>query len=241
MAVISSLKQLTSAEKLMCDDILTVLIERNHPLDPPALDQVRQGFWDKMFGNNWTTDKPNPSPATLRKRTNDETGLYIGTLNQDVPKNGTVPAHRRAGQPVLLKASFPLGCETVSFFWVDQQGHRDKGLSTASIDIEGALTLDEAKAQVGHHYDANESERVGSWNWEKVIHWGRARLIRLARVRSGGRGFGAIGERRDEGGEDLEELQQLHLVEESNRMDEEEGACCERTAAPPKAKRRMMC
>ncbi|TKW55416.1 hypothetical protein CTA1_9512 [Colletotrichum tanaceti] len=184
MAVISSLSQLTAHQKHMCDDLLTVLGCRNHPIEAPTIDQTRDEFWNRVFKSGWNTSKPNIAPAQLQKRTNEESALIIGTLSEDVPKNGTIPSYRRAGQPVLLKVSMKIDPQfdvaVASFFWVDQQGHRDSELSNAPIDIEGNLTLKEASIEVGLHYDANEMERVGSWNWAKIVHWGRARLINLA-------------------------------------------------------------
>ncbi|KZL86201.1 hypothetical protein CI238_03731 [Colletotrichum incanum] len=214
MAIISRLSQLTADQKHMCDDLLTVLIRCNYPIDPPTLNQVRDKFWTKVFTSGWTTSDPNIPPAQLRKRTNDESALLIGTLNQNVPKNGSIPGYRRAGQPVLLKVSMKIdphfNVAVASFFWVDQQGHRGSELSNASIDIEGDLTLTEAKVEVGLHYDINEKDRVGSWNWSKITHWGRARLIELAQ------GNTAVGE------EDMEELKPIRLVQE-HWMHMEEG------------------
>ncbi|KAK1992729.1 hypothetical protein LX36DRAFT_731729 [Colletotrichum falcatum] len=206
MTVISRLGQLTGDQTRMCDDLLTVLIQRNHPIDPPTLDQVRDELWARIFKSNWTTSSLNVAPVKLPKRTNDESALLIGTLNQNVPKNGSLPGYRRSDQPVLLKVSVKidpqLDVAAASFFWVDQQGHRGSELSNASIDIEGDLTLDEAKVEVGLHYDANEKERVGGWNWSKVTYWGRARLINLAQ--------GIISAT----GEDVEELKPVRLVQE---------------------------
>ncbi|GJC78085.1 hypothetical protein ColLi_00923 [Colletotrichum liriopes] len=201
MAVISRLSQLTADQKHMCDDLLTVLIQRNYPIEPPTLDQIRDEFWTRVFASNWAT-----SDANLRKRTNDESALLIGTLNQNVPKNGNIPGYRRAGQPVLLKVSMKIDphfdVAVASFFWVDQQGHRGSELSNASINIEGDLTLAEAKVEVGLHYDINEKDRVGGWNWSKITHWGRARLINMAQ------GSTAVA------GEDVEELKPVRLVQE---------------------------
>ncbi|GKT45717.1 uncharacterized protein ColSpa_05898 [Colletotrichum spaethianum] len=206
MAVISRLSQLTADQKRMCDDLLAVLIHRNHPIDSPTLDEVRDEFWTRVFTSNWTTSDPNIAPAQLRKRTNDESALIIGTLNQNVPKNGNIPGYRRAGQPVLLKVSMKidphLDVAVASFFWVDQQGHRGSELSNASIDIEGDLTLAEAKIEVGLHYDMNEKDRIGNWNWSKITHWGRARLINLAQGNT------------TLAGEDVEELKPVRLVQE---------------------------
>ncbi|KAK1978912.1 hypothetical protein LZ30DRAFT_727582 [Colletotrichum cereale] len=214
MAVISRLSQLTEDQTHMCDDLLTVLIQRNYPIDPPTLDQVRDEFWTRIFKTNWTTNNLNVAPVKLSKRTNDESALLIGTLNQNVPKNGSVPGYRRSDQPVLLKVSVKIDPQSdaavASFFWVDQQGHRGSELSNASIDIEGDLTLDEAKVEVGLHYDINEKERVGGWNWFKVTYWGRARLINLAQ--------GSI----TTAGEDVEELKPVRLVQE-HWMRTEEG------------------
>ncbi|KAK2041528.1 hypothetical protein LZ31DRAFT_625519 [Colletotrichum somersetense] len=206
MAVISRLSQLTEEQKRMCDDLLTVLIQRNHPIDPPTLDQIREEFWARIFKSNWTTSSLNVAPIKLPKRTNDESALLIGTLNQNVPKNGSLPSYRRSDQPVLLKVSMKIDPQfdvpVASFFWVDQQGHRGSELSNASIDIEGDLTLDEAKVEVGLHYDTNEKERVGGWNWSKVTYWGRARLINIAQ--------GNV----TAAGEDVEELKPVRLVQE---------------------------
>ncbi|CCF45624.1 hypothetical protein CH063_03652 [Colletotrichum higginsianum] len=206
MAVISRLSQLTAHQKHMCDDLLTVLGCRNHPIEAPTIDQTRDEFWNRVFKSGWNTSKPNIAPAQLRKRTNDESALGIGMLNEDVPKNGTVPSYRRAGQPVLLKVSMKIDPQfdvaVASFFWVDQQGHRDSELSNAPIDIEGNLTLEEASIEVGLHYDTNEMERVGSWNWAKIVHWGRARLINLAQ------GKDIVAD------EDVEEVKRVRLVEE---------------------------
>ncbi|WYZ46272.1 hypothetical protein EsH8_IX_000497 [Colletotrichum jinshuiense] len=215
MAVISRLSQLTDEQQRMCDDLLIVLIQRNYPLDPPTLDQIRDEFWTRVFMSGWNTDVANPSPPTLRKRTSNESALLIGTLNQDVPKNGTIPPHRRAGQPVSLKVSLKTavdrGIIEASFFWIDQQGHRGSELSNASIDIEGGLTLAEAKVEVSLHYDINEKGRVGVWNWSKVTHWGRARLINLAHNNVQGEAQNGL---ENATGEDMEELKQIRLVEE---------------------------
>ncbi|OHE94728.1 hypothetical protein CORC01_09945 [Colletotrichum orchidophilum] len=206
MNSISDVSQLAPSVERMCDDLLKVLIHCNYPLDPDSLDQVRDKFWDRVFASGWTTNKDNMPPGQLRKRTNDEASLTIGTLNQDVAKKGSVPSHRRAGQSVLLKVSMKVGDNwedvDASFFWVDQQGHRGSELSNASIDIEGDLTLDEAKAEVGMHYDINEKERVGGWNWDKVVHWGRYRLVNFAQ------------QLRVPNTEDVSELKQIRLVEE---------------------------
>ncbi|KAK1969152.1 hypothetical protein LY78DRAFT_726624 [Colletotrichum sublineola] len=215
MAVISRLNQLTEDQMRMCDDLLAVLIQRNYPIDPPTLDQIRDEFWTRIFKSNWTTSNLNVAPIKLPKRTNDESALLIGTLNQNVPKNGSVPDYRRSDQPVLLKVSVKIDAQfdvaVASFFWVDQQGHRGSELSNASIDIEGDLTLEEAQVEVGLHYDINEKERVGGWNWSKVTYWGRARLINLAQ----GNITAAT--------EDVEELKPVRLVQE-HWMNTEDGA-----------------
>ncbi|KAK1473986.1 hypothetical protein CCUS01_05576 [Colletotrichum cuscutae] len=206
MIAIAGLGQLSASQQRMCDDLLQALIPRNYPVDPETLDNVRREFWNRAFAKGWTTNKENKAPGQLPKRTNDEASLTIGTLNQDVPKNGSVPGYRRAGQSVLLKVSMKVGDRwedvDASFFWVDQQGHRGSELSNASIDIEGDLTLEEASVEVGMHYDTNEKERVGGWNWDKVVYWGRLRLLNLAL------------QLRVANTEDTSELKQVRLVEE---------------------------
>ncbi|KAK0368804.1 hypothetical protein CLIM01_13842 [Colletotrichum limetticola] len=206
MIAIAGLGQLSASQQRMCDDLLQALIPRNYPVDPETLDNVRREFWNRVFAKSWTTNKENKAPGQLPKRTNDEASLTIGTLNQDVPKNGSVPGYRRAGQSVLLKVSMKVGDRwedvDASFFWVDQQGHRGSELSNASIDIEGDLTLEEASVEVGMHYDTNEKERVGGWNWDKVVYWGRLRLLNLAL------------QLRVANTEDTSELKQVRLVEE---------------------------
>ncbi|EXF77759.1 hypothetical protein CFIO01_03080 [Colletotrichum fioriniae PJ7] len=206
MIAIVGLGQLSDSEQRMCDDLLQALIPRNYPIDPDTLDNVRHEFWNRIFAKDWTTNKENKAPGQLPKRTNDEASLTIGTLNQDVPKNGSVPGYRRAGQSVLLKVSMKVGDRwedvDASFFWVDQQGHRGSELSNASIDIEGDLTLEEASVEVAMHYDTNEKERVGGWNWDKVVYWGRLRLLNLAL------------QLRVTNTEDTSELKQVRLVEE---------------------------
>ncbi|KAI3549342.1 hypothetical protein CABS01_03576 [Colletotrichum abscissum] len=206
MIAIAGLGQLSASQQRMCDDLLQALIPRNYPVDPETLDNVRREFWNRVFAKGWTTNKENKAPGQLPKRTNDEASLTIGTLNQDVPKNGSVPGYRRAGQSVLLKVSMKVGDRwedvDASFFWVDQQGHRGSELSNASIDIEGDLTLEEASVEVGMHYDTNEKERVGGWNWDKVVYWGRLRLLNLAL------------QLRVANTEDTSELKQVRLVEE---------------------------
>ncbi|KXH31920.1 hypothetical protein CSIM01_02472 [Colletotrichum simmondsii] len=206
MIAIAGLGQLSASQQRMCDDLLQALIPRNYPVDPETLDNVRREFWNRVFAKGWTTNKDNKAPGQLPKRTNDEASLTIGTLNQDVPKNGSVPGYRRAGQSVLLKVSMKVGDRwedvDASFFWVDQQGHRGSELSNASIDIEGDLTLEEASVEVGMHYDTNEKERVGGWNWDKVVYWGRLRLLNLALQLT------------VTNTEDTSELKQVRLVEE---------------------------
>ncbi|KAF6816959.1 hypothetical protein CSOJ01_02656 [Colletotrichum sojae] len=222
MAVISRLSDLSVQDRNVCDDLLATLIERNYPLDPPSMESLRAELWRKIFAGKWNTQQPNPAPSTLRKRDNDESGLYIGTLNQDVPikgkGRGSVPIHRRAGQPVMYKVSFQFNGD-VHFTWIDQNG---QPILPAFVDHDGGLSLQDVQDTVAQHYDANEFERVGSWNWDKVVHWGRARLAVLA---SRYQGVGVIGQRQmPKPQEDLTELQQIRTVEDwQRRMEEGEG------------------
>ncbi|KAL0933254.1 uncharacterized protein CTRU02_212217 [Colletotrichum truncatum] len=201
MAVITCIANLTKEQKHMCDAILTTLMQRNYPLNAPTIDSLRADLWVKVFENGWTTKKANPAPASLPKRTNDESGVFVGTLNEDAPiktKGGAVPIHRRAGHPVMFKASFQANGQ-LAFFWIDEQGQK---IPATSVDHDGDLSLEELKEIVADHYDSNELERVGKWNWTTVVYWCRARLLALC------------GQHQDDVQEDLSELQQIRLVEE---------------------------
>lgn len=221
MAVISRLSDLSENDRNVCDDLLAALIERNYPVDPPAIESLRAELWRKVFSGKWNTEQPNPAPSTLRKREHDESGLYIGTLNQDVPiksRSKVVPIHRRAGQPVMYKVSFQFNGD-VHFTWIDQNG---QPILPTYVDHDGGLSLQDVQDAVAQHYDANEFERVGNWNWDKVVHWGRARLVVLA---SRYHGVGVIGQRQMPATqEDLTELQPIRSVEDwQRRMEEGEG------------------
>ncbi|KAH0421398.1 hypothetical protein CcaCcLH18_13445 [Colletotrichum camelliae] len=221
MAVFSRVTDLSRAQQKSCDDLLAVLIEKNHPTSPPALDTMRKTLWAKVFSGGWNTEAENPSPELLRKRTSEETALYIGTLNEDVPiksKGNLIPDYRRARQPVLFKASFQFGGK-LAFFWVDAQYQK---LPADSVDIDGNMSYEDIKGMVASHYDTNEMDRVGGWNWEKVVQWARHRTTALARRTNVG--VGVIGVRPaplPDIREDPSELQQIRLVEEQMLKDGE--------------------
>ncbi|KAI8184646.1 hypothetical protein K4K53_006833 [Colletotrichum sp. SAR 10_77] len=210
------------AQQKLSDDLLAVLAQRNYQADPPTLQEMRKTLWEKVFSGGWSTEANNESPGLPRKRTSEETALYIGTLNEDVPiksKGNVVPDYRRARQPVMFKASFQFGGK-LAFYWVD--AHFQK-VPAESVDIDGNMSYADIKGMVASHYDANEVDRVGEWNWEKVVHWTRHRVTIVARRTNAG--VGVIGVRPrplPDIEEDLGELQQIRLVEPCLREEEEE-------------------
>ncbi|KAJ3962224.1 hypothetical protein N0V92_001049 [Colletotrichum tropicale] len=222
MAVYSGPGDLSAKQKKSCDDLLTTLIEKGYPMNPPTMAATREALWQKVFADGWTTAAPNTAPAILRKRTSEETALYIGTLNEDVPiksKGSAIPAHRRARQPVMLKASFQYGGK-LAFFWVDANFQK---IPEESVDIDGGLSFEDIKGMVASHYDTNEMDRVGGWNWNKVVHWARHRITAVARRVN--MGVGVIGSRPQplpEVHEDIDELQRVRLIEEYMAEQEEE-------------------
>ncbi|KAF4816670.1 hypothetical protein CGCSCA5_v006309 [Colletotrichum siamense] len=225
MTVFSHPADVPKNQKKLCDDLLLVLVHKNYPknTDAPTMETIRRALWDRVFANGWNTEEANPAPGLLRKRTGEEAALYIGTLNEDVPirsKGNAIPEHRRARQPVLFKASFQFGGK-LAFFWVDAQYQK---IPAESVDIDGDMSYEDIKGMVASHYDANELERVGGWNWEKVVYWARHRVTALA-LRSN-RDVGIIGVRPKtllDVHEDVDELQQVRLVENQMRLQEEEG------------------
>ncbi|CAI0641733.1 unnamed protein product [Colletotrichum noveboracense] len=222
MAVFSRIADLPKAQQKLSDDLLAVLAQRNYQADPPTLQEMRKTLWEKVFSGGWSTEANNESPGLPRKRTSEETALYIGTLNEDVPiksKGNVVPDYRRARQPVMFKASFQFGGK-LAFYWVD--AHFQK-VPAESVDIDGNMSYADIKGMVASHYDANEVDRVGEWNWEKVVHWTRHRVTIVARRTNAG--VGVIGVRPrplPDIEEDLGELQQIRLVEPCLRDEEEE-------------------
>lgn len=222
MTVISRASDLSRAQKSICDDLMAALLQRNHhPVDPPTVASLRAKLWDGVFANNWTTESPNPGPGPLRKRTSEDTALYVGTLNEDVPiksKGNVVPEYRRARSPVQFKASFAFDGK-LTFYWIDDEGQK---IPPGSVDIEGDLSYDEIKAMVAGHYDSNEMERIGDWNWAKVVHWGRARLTTVARSTTVGVGLIGRPQPVPDVHEDVDELQQIRLVEVHMKKEKED-------------------
>lgn len=222
MAVFSRPTELSAAQKKSCDDLLAALIQKSYPVDALTIDNIRQVLWQKVFADGWTTEAPNPGPGLLRKRTSEETALYIGTLNEDVPiksKGRAIPDYRRARHPVMFKASFQFG-DKLAFFWVDAQFQK---IPAESVDVDGDLSYEDIKSMVASHYDTNEMDRVGGWNWAKVVHWARHRTTVLARRTNAG--VGVIGVRPaplPDVEEDLEEIQKVRLVEQYLREQEDE-------------------
>ncbi|KAF9869589.1 hypothetical protein CkaCkLH20_12982 [Colletotrichum karsti] len=221
MAVITRVADL-KAKKSICDDLLSALIERNYPAaDAPSITNIRAQLWVKVFANGWTTNSANPAPAPLRKRKIEETALYVGTLNEDVPiksKGKIVPEYRRARAPVQFKASFAFGGK-LDFYWIDDEGQK---VPSESVDIEGDMSYEEIKGMVANYYDQNEMERVGEWNWAKAVHWARARITTIA-VRTTS-GVGVIGRPQPvpDVQEDVSELQQVRLVEQYLKEQDEQ-------------------
>ncbi|KAK2777480.1 hypothetical protein CKAH01_12028 [Colletotrichum kahawae] len=217
MAAIARVADLSKAHLKLCDDLLGTLAQKNQSTN--NISEMRKALWEKVFSEGWTPETDNPGPGLLRKRTSEETALYVGTLNEDVPvrsKGNMIPDYRRARQPVMLKASFQFGGK-LAFVWVDSNYQK---IPAESVDIDGDMSFEEVKGMVASHYDTNEVDRVGGYNWEKVTYWARHRIVTLAHRTNVG--VGVIGRPKPlpDVQEDLDELQRVRLVEQYMREEE---------------------
>lgn len=183
---LSDRSQLTEDQLRSCDDIITLVGDANRNGDKPTR-EARKGLWDAVFANGWNTNCPNIHPGPIRGRRAVESMIQIGTWSANLPvtpskrkagENSPGP-HRLAGAPAYLKPNLQWSNFGINWITCDAKSSAAKD---EYVRLFPGWTMAQAHSECITHFDAHESERVGTYNNRLAVCWARSRLLVSLRV-----------------------------------------------------------
>lgn len=184
---LKSSEDLNDAETYLADDLLIVFYEKNRLGSLNTLEEkkeARDTLWDLVFGNNWDTNCPIPTPSVLGERAAVDSTIMVGTLDQDAETSNKrkasgemspPPPHRCRGAEVFIKVNVNWAVEDLTFPLCDARG-RNFAADVAFTKSPG-LTWGRAKGDCTGNWDRAELRRLGRYNTSWLVYWTRQRLL----------------------------------------------------------------